>query len=59
MPHNIAIYTNPSASTVLFRGATFAGSRTETYRVPPLPPGTYFYRCDVHPAQMTGTLTVG
>ena len=59
VPHNIAIYTNSSASTVLFRGATFAGSRTETYRVPALPPGTYFYRCDVHPAQMTGTLTVG
>lgn len=59
VPHNIAIYTSSSASTLLFRGETFGGSKTETYRVPPLPPGTYFYRCDVHPAQMTGTLTVG
>jgi hypothetical protein len=23
-----------------------------------LPPGTYFFRCDVHPTQMTGTFMV-
>jgi plastocyanin len=58
IPHDVAIYTNPSAATLLFRGTTFPGVRTVTYRIPPLPPGTYFFRCDVHPAQMTGTIVV-
>ena len=29
-----------------------------TYDVPALEPGTYFFRCDVHPGQMTGTFVV-
>lgn len=56
--HNVAIYTNSSASTVLFRGALVTGVKTVTYKVPALKPGTYFFRCDVHPTQMTGTLVV-
>jgi plastocyanin len=56
--HNVAIYTNASASTVLFRGAFFTGAKTVVYRVGALPPGTYFFRCDVHPSQMKGTFEV-
>jgi len=56
--HNVAIYTNSSASTVLFRGAIVTGVKTVTYHVPALKPGTYFFRCDVHPTQMTGTFVV-
>jgi len=56
--HNVAIYTNSSASTVLFRGALITGVKTITYHVPALKPGTYFFRCDVHPTQMTGTFVV-
>ena len=56
--HNVAIYTNSSASTVLFRGALVTGVKTVTYHVPALKPGTYFFRCDVHPTQMTGTFVV-
>ncbi len=59
VPHNVAIYTDSSATTPKFVGDTFDGKATETYHVPALPPGTYFFRCDVHPAQMNGTLTVG
>ena len=56
--HNVAIYTNASASTVLFRGAVITGVKSVTYNVPALKPGTYFFRCDVHPTQMTGTFVV-
>nr|MBA2600961.1 hypothetical protein [Actinomycetota bacterium] len=32
--------------------------RTLTYEVQPLPPGTYFFRCDPHPDDMVGVLSV-
>jgi hypothetical protein len=59
VPHNVAIYTDSSATTPKFVGDTFDGKAAQTYHVPALAPGTYFFRCDVHPAQMNGTLTVG
>jgi plastocyanin len=56
-PHNVAIYTDSSASTNLFRGEIFAGG-TKVAEVPALAAGTYFFRCDVHP-DMQGTITAG
>jgi plastocyanin len=56
LPHNVAIYADASASRSLFVGSTFNGVRTRTYSVPALDAGTYFFRCDVHPTTMTGTL---
>jgi plastocyanin/uncharacterized membrane protein len=56
--HNVAIYTDSSAEESLFVGDLIAGPDTVTYDVPPLDPGTYFFRCDVHP-QMNGTLEAG
>jgi len=56
--HNVAIYTNSSASTALFRGQFVQGPGTATYHVGALAPGTYFFRCDVHPTKMTGTFIV-
>jgi len=56
VPHNVAIYTDASASQPLFVGEIFAGPAERTYSVPALPAGSYFFRCDVHPVQMTGTL---
>jgi len=53
--HNVAIYRDDSAEESLFVGDLIAGPETVTYEVPPLDPGTYFFRCDVHP-QMNGTL---
>lgn len=56
LPHNVSIYADATASRSLFIGATFAGPRTRSYAVPALEAGSYFFRCDVHPTTMTGTL---
>jgi len=53
--HNVAILDGGSA---LFTGETFTGPKVTTYDVPSLPAGTYTFRCDVHPTQMTGTFVV-
>ena len=58
LPHNVAIYTDSSAAEVLFQGETFAGPDEQTYQVDPLQAGDFFFRCDVHPTQMTGTFVV-
>ncbi|MGZ4124659.1 MAG: cupredoxin domain-containing protein [Actinomycetota bacterium] len=58
VPHNISIYTDDSASTALFTGDMVSGPAKTTYTVPALDPGTYFFRCDVHPTTMTGTFVV-
>jgi plastocyanin len=55
--HNIAIYTDASAADNLFRGDLVTGVATVTYTVPSIPPGTYYFRCDVHPT-MNGSVTI-
>lgn len=55
-PHNIAIYTDDSASASLFVGETITDDAV-TYEIPALEPGEYFFRCDVH-AGMTGVVVV-
>lgn len=55
-PHNIAIYTDDSASEELFVGETITDAAV-TYEIPALESGTYFFRCDVHP-DMNGTVIV-
>jgi plastocyanin len=59
VPHNVSIYEDDSATEALFTGETITGPRTVTYDVPALQAGEYFFRCDVHPAQMTGTVEAG
>lgn len=59
VPHDVAIYTNSSATTTLFKGAIVTGPATTTYHVPALKAGTYYFRCDIHPTQMFGTFVVG
>ncbi len=56
--HNISIYTDSSASQSLFTGELVTGPKTVTYKVDALQPGTYFFRCDVHPTTMFGTFIV-
>jgi len=59
VPHNVAIYTDETAAEALFVGETFPGPRIERYEVPALDAGSLFFRCDVHPATMVGTLEAG
>src|SRR5205085_9769264 len=58
VPHNLSIYRDQSASDSLFKGAIVTGPKAVTYRMGSLAAGTYFFRCDVHPAQMKGTFVV-
>jgi cytochrome c oxidase subunit 2 len=59
VPHNFAVYTDSTAATAVFVGQIISGPATVTYSfTAPATPGNYFFRCDIHPAQMTGTLVV-
>ena len=55
-PHNVAIYEDASVSEEVFGSQPFGGPASVVYEVPALEPGTYFFRCDVHP-DMQGQLT--
>ncbi|OGO07453.1 MAG: hypothetical protein A2Y92_02715 [Chloroflexi bacterium RBG_13_57_8] len=58
VPHNFALYTDSSAATSIFVGQTI-GKGSLTYKfTAPSTPGSYFFRCDVHPTSMTGTFVV-
>jgi plastocyanin len=48
VPHNVRIYAE-GVSEPLFVGEVFSGPATRLYDVPPIPAGTYGFRCDVHP----------
>ena len=53
-PHNVAIYTDSSASSPISVGEIVSSTKA-TQQVPALKPGSYFFRCDVH-HEMTGTI---
>jgi plastocyanin len=56
--HNVAIYTDESASDALFQGEIITGVDSIEYPIPAIPEGSYYFHCDVHP-NMNGTVTVG
>jgi plastocyanin len=58
LPHNLAIYEDESAETAIFQGDIVEGPSTTEYSFTAPDVGTYFFRCDVHPTQMTGTVVV-
>ena len=58
-PYNFAVYESRAAEQEIFVADTIAGRGAKTtgeFDAPP--PGTYFFRCDVHPVAMTGKLIV-
>jgi plastocyanin len=56
VPHNVSLYSE--AGDPVFQGEIITGPATTEYRFPAPSPGSYEFRCDVHP-QMQGTATVG
>ncbi len=59
IPHNFSLYKDSSATTALYTGQVITGPATVTYTfTAPTTPGTYFFRCDIHPTTMTGSFIV-
>jgi plastocyanin len=58
IPHNVAIYEDESAAKSFFKGELTDGPGKQTYSVPGVPAGTWFFRCDPHP-EMKGTFISG
>lgn len=58
VPHNVAVYTNPSKSEELIRGDIITGpGATTTVTVPAQPPGQLYFECNVHNS-MNGSIVV-
>jgi plastocyanin len=59
VPHNVAFYETKAATKPIFIGEVFTGIKTVSYHfTAPSIPGTYFFRCDIHPAAMNGDFIV-
>jgi plastocyanin len=56
-PHNIDIAATPDFANPVFRGELVTGKATADYRFTAPAPGTYLFRCDVHP-NMQGKVNV-
>ena len=58
IPHNWAIYTDDTASDLIALTDICAAPCLDEVTFTAPPPGEYFFRCDVHPIQMVGTVIV-
>lgn len=59
VPHNVSIYETSAAAKAIFQGERITGPQTIDYAfTAPTRPGTYFFRCDVHPTTMSGAFVV-
>ena len=56
--HGFTIAESETATTNLFQQAPLRGPQTVTLNVGALRPGTFFFKCQVHPTQMKGTFVV-
>ncbi len=58
-PHNVAVFNGSDANApAIFHGDLDTGPAATDYTFTLPGPGTYFFHCDVHPIQMTGTITL-
>lgn len=56
--HNFALYETSSAQKSIFIGQIITAGTIEYKFTAPATPGTYFFRCDVHPTMMNGSFVV-
>jgi len=57
VPHNWSIYTEEGGEPIAV-GNIISEGEVDEISVPELEPGEYFFVCDVHPVEMTGTVVV-
>ena len=57
--HNFSIYDSFFQKQTFFRSPKLTGPATESLDVPALPPGRYYFQCDVHGPAMSGAFIVG
>lgn len=57
VPHNLSVYTEEGGDEIAIGGIINEG-QTDEIEVPALEPGEYFFVCDLHFAEMQGTLVV-
>jgi cytochrome c oxidase subunit 2 len=57
--HNFALYDSFSQERKFFQTGRFPGVATKTFQVATLPPGRYYFQCDVHGPSMSGVFIVG
>jgi hypothetical protein len=52
------VFTDKDYTQSLAKTPDVTGVGSGQVALPALEPGTYYFRCDFHPATMTGTITV-
>lgn len=57
VPHNISVYADETLAEQLYKAELVTGPAIAEYTIPPLPAGTYYFHCDVHPT-MAGEVRV-
>lgn len=56
-PHNVSVYTEEGGEEIVL-GEVIDGGATVEVEVPALDAGEYFFVCDIHPNEMTGSVVV-
>jgi cytochrome c oxidase subunit 2 len=56
--HNFAIYDGVDRKQQYFQTGRFAGVSTKSFQIDALPPGKYYFQCDVHGPAMSGVFIV-
>jgi len=57
--HNFAIWNGIDTTHQFFATGKFPGVATKSFAIPALPPGKYYFQCNVHGPAMSGVFIVG